>query len=694
MNRKKEKFLITAALPYANGPLHIGHAVGAYIPADIYARFRRMTGCDVVFVCGTDEHGTPIAVTAEKEGVKPQQVVDKYHGIISKAFSDLGISFDNFSRTTIEIHYKLSQEFFLKILEKGYIYKKTVTRPYCPNCRRFLPDRYVRGICPKCESRDERGDQCEACGKQLEPQELKKPYCIICKTTPQMKETAHWFFKLSQFSGQLREWVEENTHWPSNARNFALGWIKEGLEDRSITRDLDWGVPVPLAGAEGKVLYVWFDAPIGYISATMEWAQKNNKPDEWKKYWVEKDCRIVHFLGKDNIPFHTIIWPATLMAHSGFNLPWQIASNEYLNLAGRKMSTSRGWVLWLHDCLQYFQSDLLRYALIANNPEKHDADFSLEDFQERVNGELVATLGNFIHRTLTFIQQKKNSTVPSPGKFDAEDERIMKVIEDAPKRVADKIDKLQLMDGLKEVMSTAQAGNEYFQHKEPWKNQNDTTLYLCANLVRTLSVVMAPYLPHSAEDVWRMLNMKGSVHEQDWYSKGKIEGGHKVGKVEPLYRKIEDSEIKAFEDKFLNLSKLGLTEENKMESKKEDQDKGKTESTADTPKETAHVSFSEFARMDLRVGVIREVGDHPNADKLYLLKIDLGDRVVQSAAGLKGNYLRENLVGRKVVVFANLKPVKIRGVNSEAMILAAVDGGGNPIILVPEKDVEVGAKIK
>ena len=381
----KQRILVTAALPYANGPIHIGHAIGAYVPADVYTRYHKLLGDDVIYICGSDEHGTPISVTAEQEDSSPRKVVDKYRKMHKEAFAGLGVDFNNYSGTARDIHHKTSQDIFTRVNDRGHIYKKTVLRPYCEQCDRFLPDRYVRGTCPNCGSEDERGDQCEACSKQLEPHELKNPYCTICSETPEMKDTDHWFFKLSDFEGKLEEWIKENTHWPPNARNFALGWIKEGLEDRAITRDLKWGIPVPLPKSDGKVLYVWFDAPIGYISSTKEWAIKEGKPDEWRKYWQGEDSRIIHFMAKDNIPFHTIIWPATLMADGGFNLPWQIASNEYLNLEGKKMSTSRGWVLWLHDLLEEFEPDVLRYYLISITPQHSDSDFSLKSLQERVN---------------------------------------------------------------------------------------------------------------------------------------------------------------------------------------------------------------------------------------------------------------------------------------------------------------------
>lgn len=665
----KERILVTAALPYANGPVHVGHAIGAYIPADLYARYHRLKGNDVIYVCGTDEHGTPISVAAERERVSPKDVVDKYHEIIKNSFSKLGISFDNFSRTTRELHYNTSQDFFLEILGKGFIYKKTVDRPHCPSCKRFLPDRFVKGICPYCESEDERGDQCESCGKQLEPHELKNPYCIICHTTPEQRATEHWFFRLSGFSERLKEWILENKHWPDNARNFSLGWISEGLEDRAITRDLNWGIPVPVDGSEGKVLYVWFDAPIGYISATKEWADNIKRPEDWKKYWVEK-CRIVHFIGKDNIPFHAIIWPAMLMAHSELNLPWQISSNEYLTLEGKKMSTSRGWVLWLHDFLSEFEPDLLRYYLIRINPERHDADFSLRELQDKVNNELISNFGNFINRVLTFIE-KKGSVIPEPKEFNELDNRILEVIRGAPEKVGNKIENFSFMEALRELMDIAHFGNEYFQQKEPWKNENSTTLYLCANLARTLAILSSPFLPFSAEKIWGMLNLKGSVHGQEWYSAAelKIASGHKIKNLEVLYAKIENEDIENFEKKYMKFKEKMETVVNYLE-------------------------FSEFEKMGLRIGKIKSVEDHPKSDKLYILWVDTGEGTKRIVAGIRNAYTKEGLTGKNVLLISNLKPKNIAGVRSEGMLLVAEGDDGKPIIISPEKAVKAGTRVR
>jgi methionyl-tRNA synthetase len=677
----KERYLVTAALPYANGPLHVGHAVGAYIPADVYSRYLRLKGHDAIYMCGTDEHGTPISVTAETEGITPQQVVDKYYTAISKAFSDLGVSFENFSRTTKKLHYKLSQDFFLKILERGFIYEKTVKRPYCPNCKRFLPDRYVRGVCPKCEAIDQRGDQCEKCGKQLEPHELVQPYCAICGNTPEQRETKHWFFKLSAFGNKLEDWIKGKSvvkmseNLPPNARNFALGWIKEGLQDRAITRDISWGVPVPLEGAEGKVLYVWFDAPIGYISATMEWAEKIGKPDEWKKYWQDKDTKIVHFIGKDNIPFHIVIWPAMLMAQGGYNLPWQVASNEFLNLEGEKMSTSRGWVLWLQDAIDGFGADPLRYYLISTAPESHDSDFSLLELQARVNNELIGTLGNFINRVLSFIQERNGGVIPKPGELDAEDERLIETIRSIPETVGKQIENFKLTAALAALMGVAQQGNIYFQNKQPWKNENNNTLYLSANLVRSLAVAMQPFLPYSAEKVWVMLNLPGNVHKQHWDSSGLLEvmPGHRIGKVNALYAKIEDDKIQEFAEKFLNKKEGSKKAENEVKAMPE-------------------IDYEEFKRMDLRVGIIKEARPHPNADKLLVLQVDLGALGTRQLVGGIKNYPMEQLPGKRIIVIANLKPAKIRGVESQGMLLAA-DENGSPVMLTTDRDAAPGAKI-
>ncbi|OYT26802.1 MAG: methionine--tRNA ligase [Candidatus Altiarchaeales archaeon ex4484_96] len=663
---KQERILVTSALPYANGPLHIGHAIGAYIPADVYTRYHRAKGTDIIYICGTDEHGTPITVTADNENTTPQKIVDKYHKQIKQTFAKLNISFDYFSRTTNKTHHKLSQEIFLEIKNKNLLYQKTVNRPYCPSCKKFLPDRYVKGTCPQCGETDQRGDQCEACGKQLEPHELKESYCILCHKPPVMKETIHWFFKLTEYEKPLRKWIEGNTHWPDNARNFSLGWLREGLKDRAITRDLSWGIPVPVAGSEDKVLYVWFDAPIGYISSTIEWAQKKGDINLWKKYWKQKNTKIIHFIGKDNIPFHAIIWPAILMAEGSLNLPHQISSNEYLNLEGKKMSTSRGWVIWLHEILDKWPTDYLRYYLLCINPAKHDTDFSLTDYKHHINHELISTLGNFIHRTLTFIKQNNKGIIPEPGVLDETDNKAVKAIEDAVNNTAAYIEDYRFSQALQSMMALAHEGNSYFQHKEPWANENNTTLYVCANMVGALSIIMEPFLPASAQNIRRMLNLKKEMKWDD-AKEINLEGGHVLGEINPLYDKIEDVEINEFK-------------KNHLKTDKED-------------KKMSNIGFEDFKAMDLRIAQIVDVQDHPNADKLYLLTVSLGEQTRQLVAGLKTDYSKKDLINRQVVVVANLKPAKIRGKKSEGMILAA-DVDGKPILLQPDKKTSLGARVR
>ena len=663
----KFRILVTAALPYANGPAHIGHAIGAYIPADIYTRYHRMVGNDVIYICGTDEHGTPISVTAEQEKVNPKKVVDKYHKIISESFNRLGITFDNFSGTTHGKHYEIAQGFFTTILDKGLIYPKEVSRPFCPSCQRFLPDRYVRGVCPKCGAADQRGDQCEECGKQLEPDELKKPYCSICHTTPEMKVTKHWYFKLSKFSGKLKKWIQANKHWPDNSRNFCLSWIREGLEDRAITRDMKWGIPVPLKEAKGKVLYVWFDAPIGYISATEEWGRKKKRKD-WKKYWT--DASIVHFIGKDNIPFHGIIWPAMLMAEGEYKLPWQIASNEYLNLEGKKMSTSRGWVVWLGDALDAVDPDMLRYYLISINPAKHDSDFCWKQLQTRVNNELNDVLGNFVHRTLTFTQRFFKGRVPARGKLDKRDKEVLKRIEKAPQVVGNLIAEFQFQKALKELMALAQLGNQYFNEKAPWKLMKEdeakagTCLNICLNLNKCISVLAAPMLPFTSETIWKSLNLKGSVHKQKWKEAGKATLSGKIGVPKPIFRKIEDEEVQA------QLDRLGYVKETK---------------------EAKLVTFEDFEKLDLRVGKVLKAEKIKGKDKLLKLEVDTGEKRT-IVAGVGDAYTPEEIKGKEIIVLTNLEPKKICGIESQGMLLAA-EAGKKWTVLTPDKKSKPGSKI-
>ncbi len=548
-----EKILVTAALPYANGPLHLGHLAGAYIPADIYVRYQRLKGSDVIFICGSDEHGVPITIRADAERIAPQEVVDRYHVIMKNSFDRLGIRFDNYSRTSLPLHHRISQDFFLRLYHKGYIREESVRQLYCAACRRFLPDRYIEGECPHCHSPGARGDLCETCGRWLEPEQLINPRCKICGATPEMRETRHWFFRLPEFQKPLEEWQASKKHWKSNVREFSSGWFSEGLTDRSITRDIDWGIPVPLEGAAGKVLYVWFDAPIGYISSTVEWSQKQNQPELWRRYWCDPQTRLIHFIGKDNIVFHAIVWPAMLMAHGEFILPDNIPANEFLTIEGKKLSTSRNWAVWVDDYLAVFPPDPLRYYLSANAPENKDADFAWKDFQTHNNSELADVLGNLINRSLAFVEKHFEAKVPAAGELSGEDGAILGAAEQATREIGASLEDFQVRAAVGQLMDLARKGNKYFNDTAPWttlktdRSRCGTTLNTTLQLEAALAVLMEPFLPFSAERLWNMLNLPGSVHDRLWYEtpKLRLEEYHPLGKKEILFQKIEDPIIEA-----------------------------------------------------------------------------------------------------------------------------------------------------
>ena len=556
-NENSKRILVTSALRYATGPVHIGHVAGAYLPADIYVRYERLKGTDVIHIGGTDEYGVPVTVKAEQEGISPQEVVDRYHKVIKECYDGLGIEFDNFSRTSLPIHTEISQEFFLKVLENGYIETNTITQLFCESCQRFLPDRYVEGICPNCDKPGARGDQCESCGRWLDAIELIEPHCKICDGKPIPRETTHWFLKLSMFQERLSKWMDSKTHWKDNVRNFCAGWFKEGLKDRAITRDLSWGIPVPLEEAEGKVLYVWFDAPIGYVSSTKEWAAARGEPDLWKEYWFNPDCRIVHFVGKDNIVFHAIVWPAMLLGHGEYELPSEIPANEFMNIHGEKLSTSRNLVIWVSDYLKEFEPDPLRYCIAANAPENSDSDFAWQDFQAHNNNDLADILGNFINRTLTFAERFFDGVVPERGELDEEDKKFLGTLESAPARVGDYFAAFRVRRAATELMNLARAGNKYFNDKEPWRTRKTdlakcgTTINLCTQMIRTLAVLFHPILPFSTAKVWNMLDLDGEVGQASWDEAGAtaVPAGHKLGKVEVLFKKIEDDVIEQQEKK-------------------------------------------------------------------------------------------------------------------------------------------------
>jgi methionyl-tRNA synthetase len=548
-----EKILVTAALPYANGPLHLGHLAGAYMPADVYVRYQRLKGSDVIFICGSDEHGVPITIRADREGVSPQEIVDRYHFMMKASFDRMGIYFDNYSRTSLPLHHRISQDIFLKLFEKGFVREQEIQQYHCSACQRFLPDRYIEGECPHCHHGGARGDQCEACGRWLEPELLLMPRCKICGSAPVMRATKHWYFRLSQFQERLAQWQASKLNWKSNVREFCTGWFSEGLTDRPITRDIDWGIPVPLPEAKGKVLYVWFDAPLGYISSTVEWAQNQGNPDRWRDYWCDPSTRLIHFIGKDNIVFHAIVWPAVLMAHDEFILPDNIPANEFLNIEGEKLSTSRNWAVWVDEYLELFPPDPLRYYLAANAPENKDADFAWKDFQARNNGELADVLGNLVNRSLAFVEKHFDSRVPPAPVLSSADQEVLAAVDAAVTTVGGLLDDFQVRRAIGEMMNLARTGNKYFNDSAPWTTlkQNrarcEATLNTTLQLELALAVLMDPFMPFSAAKLWKMLNAPGSCHEQRWQEipKLRLPEGRPLGVKEILFRKIEDEVIEA-----------------------------------------------------------------------------------------------------------------------------------------------------
>ncbi len=666
------RYMVTSALPYANGPLHLGHLAGAYLPADIYARYLRMSGNDVLFCSGTDEHGVPITITAEKQGITPMEVVDKYHRIISDDFKRFGISFDNFSRTTKPEHAKFAQEVFLDLLGKGYIESKKTKQFYCENCQRYLPDRFVNGICPKCSSDKARGDQCENCGTWIETFELIEPRCGICGSAPIVKETKHWFLQLDKFQEWLDGWLDGQTEWKSNVLKYCRSWLGDGLRERAITRDISWGVPVPLEEAKGKVLYVWFEAVLGYISSTREYLKQEGKDsEEWKKYWQNPDTRLVQFMGKDNIVFHCIIEPSLLHALGNYTLPWNVPANEYLNISGEKFSTSRGTGIGMGEYLDHFAPDPMRYALAVNAPETRDSDFSWHEYMVR-NNELADILGNFINRTIKFTASKFGGLVP-----EAElDLSLIEKAKNSADEVASLIEKFKFKKAISTAMELAREGNRYFDAAEPWKSfKTDTeacatTVATCLNLCASLSVIFSPFIPFSAEKMQKMFG----INKLEWQDAGSVllKPGHKFNKSEILFTKLE----KGFEKV---MDKSEKTEEVKTEEIKSEK--------------SAPVNFEDFLKIEFKVGKILEVNDIKKAKKLYKIEVDTGDAVRTVVAGMKPHYSKEELAGRKVVVVCNLKPAKLCGVMSNGMLLAS-DGESGVFLLEPGADAKPGDIVK
>ena len=663
------RYLVTSALPYANGPSHLGHLAGAYLPADIYVRFLRMCDEDVVYICGSDEHGVPITIKAEQMGKTPREIVDRYHEIIRTDFERFGISFDNFSRTETPEHYKFTQDVFLSLLKKGYIVEKSMKQFYCDKCDRFLPDRYVGGTCPECGSETARGDQCEDCGSWLDALELLKPVCEICGATPVPRETTHWFLRLNAFQEWLEEWLGSHEDWKNNVLNYCRGWLKDGLRERAITRDLDWGVPVPLKEASGKVLYVWFEALLGYVSSTIELFAKRGEPEGWKDYWFDPDTRLVQFIGKDNIVFHAIIEPAVLHGLGDYVLPWNIPANEYLNISGEKFSTSRGTAIWLTDYLAHFPPDPMRYALAINAPENRDADFTWNEFRQK-NNELADVFGNFVNRIMKFAHKTFEGKVPEPAGEGPEERELMASAAAARDEMEELLRNFKLKAACLRVMDLAREGNRYFDQSQPWKTaQTDrdkcaATIYYSIQLADTLRILFTPFIPFTCSKISKMLGNSSLL----WSDAGgeNIPSGRELGEPQILLEKLKKGFEKVMQP--------------------EDGNSGTVGSEIDKPPVKETVSYDDFMKIDMRAGIVKEVHDIEGADKLFRLMVDMGDHTRQLVAGMKPFYSKEELIDRKIVVLVNLQPIKIRGVESNGMVLASDDGKGGVYLLQPGSD--------
>lgn len=671
---------VTSALPYANGPVHIGHLAGVYVPADIYTRYLRLKGEEVLFVGGSDEHGVPITIKAKKEGVTPQDIVDRYHNIIKKSFADFGISFDVYSRTTSATHRELASEIFKTIDDKGGFLIQSSEQYYDETAQQFLADRYITGKCPHCGNENAYGDQCEACGTSLSPTDLINPKSAISGSTPVMRETKHWYLPLDQHEAWLRQWIlEDHKEWKSNVYGQCKSWLDMGLQPRAVSRDLDWGIPVPVEGAEGKVLYVWFDAPIGYISNTKELL-----PDSWEKWWKQDDTRLLHFIGKDNIVFHCIVFPAMLKAEGSYILPENVPANEFLNLEGDKISTSRNWAVWLHEYLEEFpgKQDVLRYVLTANAPETKDNDFTWKDFQARNNSELVAIYGNFINRALVLTQKYFDGVVPALGALTDYDIQTLDEFKNVKADVERLLDNFRFRDAQKEAMNLARIGNKYLADTEPWKlaktdmERVATILHLSLQIAANLAIAFEPFLPFSSEKLRAMLGLKSF----DWKELGRtdlLKAGDKLGTPELLFEKIEDAAIEAQIQKLLNTRKANETVAYKANPVKD------------------NVSFDDFQRMDIRVGTVLDCQKVPKADKLLQFRIADGMEERTILSGIAAYYPNpEALIGTQVCFIANFEPRKLRGIMSEGMILSAEDADGRLVLIQPSAPVTNGVEVK
>ena len=688
MGKNYKRHLVTAALPYANGAVHIGHLAGVYIPADIYVRYLRMRGRDVKFICGSDEHGVPITIKAKQQNLTPQEVVDKYHMIIKDSFERLGISFDIYSRTSSKIHHKTASDFFKKLYSEGKFIERESEQYYDEEANQFLADRYIVGTCPKCGAENAYGDQCEKCGSTLSSTELINPRSALSGNTPVMRKTSHWYLPLDQYEGWLREWIlEGHKEWKSNVYGQCKSWLDGGLQPRAVSRDLDWGVPVPVEGAEGKVLYVWFDAPIGYISNTIELL-----PNDWEKWWKSEDTKLVHFIGKDNIVFHCIVFPVMLKAYGdGFILPENVPANEFLNLEGNKISTSRNWAVWLHEYLEEFpgQEDVLRYVLCANAPETKDNDFTWKDFQTRNNSELVAIFGNFVNRVVVLTHKYFGGEVPANIKSEPIDDDVLSQIPIIKASIEESLESFRFREALKEAMNLARLGNKYLTETEPWKLAKsdmervasimNVSLQICANL----AIAFEPFLPHTTQKLAYMLNIK-SRNWEDFGSDAILQPGHMINEARLLFNKIEDAAIEA------QIAKLEASRsQNQMDAS---ENEIVNQESRVTPQKD-ECTYDEFTKMDIRTATVLEAERVPKTDKLLKLTIDTGIDIRTIVSGIAEYYAPEVMIGKQICILANLAPRTIKGIESKGMILMAKEENGKMRIVTPQERIANGGII-
>ncbi len=678
MEKNFKRTTVTSALPYANGPVHIGHLAGVYVPADIYVRYLRLKKEDVLFIGGSDEHGVPITIRAKKEGITPQDVVDRYHKIIKDSFEEFGISFDVYGRTTSKVHCETASEFFRTLYDKGEFVEKTSMQYYDEKAHTFLADRYITGECPHCHAEGAYGDQCEKCGTSLSPTDLINPKSAISGSKPVMRETKHWYLPLDKHEAWLRQWIlEDHKEWRNNVYGQCKSWLDMGLQPRAVSRDLDWGIPVPVEGAEGKVLYVWFDAPIGYISNTKELL-----PDSWETWWKDPETRLVHFIGKDNIVFHCIVFPAMLKAEGSYILPDNVPSNEFLNLEGDKISTSRNWAVWLHEYLRDFpgKQDVLRYVLTANAPETKDNDFTWKDFQARNNNELVAVYGNFVNRALQLTQKYYDGVVPACGELTEYDRQTLDEFKDVKAKVEELLDAFKFRDAQKEAMNLARIGNKYIADSEPWKvvktdpERVKTIIYISLQLTANLAIAFEPFLPFSSEKLRKMLNMESF----EWNRLGRtdlLQAGHRLAKPELLFEKIEDDVIEAQVQKLLDTKKANEEANYKAKPIRE------------------NISFEDFQKLDIRVGTVLECTKVPKADKLLCFKIADGLENRTIVSGISKFYKPEELVGKQVCFIANLAPRKLKGIESQGMILSALNYDESLSVITVDREVKPGSEV-